>query len=232
MKKIILIIVSFLFINHLFGQNLTQHNKVDSTESSYDIPLQKQLLEIYKEDQEPRKQMNELVNKYGYKSPEVDSLINEIKKKDKINLEKVIDILENKGWVGTDKVGLIASVSLFLVIQHADLKTQEKYLPMMRDAVKKGNASKNNLALLEDRVALGRGNKQIYGSQLHFDQKTQKLFVAPLEDPDNVDKRREEMGLSPMSEYVKSFNITWDVGAYKKLLSEYEKVQQEMLNNK
>lgn len=120
------------------------------------------------------------------------------------------------------KVGNAANQALFLVIQHADLATQQKYLPMMRDAVKNKNAQGGALALLEDRVALREGKKQIYGTQIGTNLETNKSIVSPLEDPDNVDKRREKIGLPPMAHYVKRWNIVWDVEEYKKTLLENE----------
>lgn len=36
----------------------------------------------------------------------------------------------------------------------------------MREAVEKNNARASSLALLEDRVAMRKGGKQIYGSQI------------------------------------------------------------------
>jgi hypothetical protein len=65
------------------------------------------------------------------------------------------------------------------------------------------------LALLEDRVALGKGKKQIYGSQIHRDQKTGKYIVAPIEDEPNVNKRRAEVGLEPLQDYVKHWDIDY-----------------------
>jgi hypothetical protein len=86
---------------------------------------------------------------------------------------------------------------------------------MMRDAVKKGNAQGGSLALLEDRVALRQGKKQIYGSQIGSSE-IQLYHVLPMEDPDNVDKRRAEVGLSPLADYVIHWQIKWDVEQYKK----------------
>lgn len=94
---------------------------------------------------------------------------------------------------------------------------------MMREAVKNGKAQGSNLALLEDRVALGMGKKQIYGSQIGRDETTNLYYVSPLEDPDNVDKRRAEVGLGPLADYVSKWNIKWDVEQYKKDLPMLEK---------
>ncbi len=76
-----------------------------------------------------------------------------INEKDSINLIKIKKILDERGWLGADIIGNQGNSTLFLVIQHSDIETQEKYLPMMREAVKKGNANSSSLALLEDRVA-------------------------------------------------------------------------------
>lgn len=93
---------------------------------------------------------------------------------------------------------------------------------MMREAVKNKKAEPNALALLEDRVALGEGRRQIYGSQIGRDEQTQKHYVLPLEDPDNVDQRRAEVGLEPLADYVKSWDIVWNVEEYKEQLPAIE----------
>lgn len=195
----------------------------DRLEANYDKPLQNELLAIFKDDQDIRHQYIDSSKKYGFKNPIVDSLARVMVYNDSINLQKIIKVLDTKGWVGRDKVGPLANQTLFLVIQHADIKTQQKYLPMMREAVKNGNAMGSSLALLEDRVALREGKKQIYGSQVGRNTKTNEYYVLPLEDPDNVDNRRREVGLQPISEYVKNWEINWDVESYKKALPEIEK---------
>ena len=94
----------------------------------------------------------------------------------------------------------------------------------MRDAVKNGKANSSSLALLEDRVALRKGGKQIYGSQIGRDQETGEYFVSPLIDPENVDKRRAEVGLGPIADYISNWNMTWDV---KKHIERSEKQAKE-----
>ena len=103
-----------------------------------------------------------------------------------------------------------------MVLQHSDLKTQEKYLPLMRKAVTNGKAKPKHLALLEDRVALRQGKKQIYGSQISMNSQTNEAFIMPLEDPDNVDTRRGLVGLPPLADYVSVWGIKWDIEQYKK----------------
>ena len=190
--------------------------KVDELEVNVDKPLRDTLLAIYDEDQKYRQMIDSVQTKFGRESAEMQALWATIIEKDNINLLKVVSILDRHGWLGRDKVGARGNQTLFLVIQHSNQKTQEKYLPMMRDAVKKGNASASSLALLEDRVALGQGKKQVYGSQIGYESTTGKSYVLPLDDPDHVDERRASVGLGPLAEYVSRWKIVWDVEAYKK----------------
>ncbi|MCB0707107.1 MAG: hypothetical protein KDC34_17445, partial [Saprospiraceae bacterium] len=196
--------------------------KLDKIESAYNKPLQQELLRIYEDDQQIRREFISAANELGWEHPTVDSLGKIMSHLDSINLERTILILDEYGWVGPSLVGGQASQSLFLVIQHADLETQQKYLPMMRTAVEKGDANTKSLALLEDRVALREGRKQIYGSQIGRNPDTNEQYVLPLEDPDNVDVRRAKMGLGTMQEYVSRWNLTWDATVYKSRLAEYE----------
>jgi hypothetical protein len=188
----------------------------EKEEVNYNQPLVAILDTIYIEDQKYRSQINDINKKYGWKSKEMNALWDIISEKDSINLIRVKQILDQYGWLGADVVSDQGNSTLFLVIQHSDQATQEKYLPMMREAVKNGKAKGSSLALLEDRVALGQGKRQIYGSQISRDPETQEYYISPLEDPDNVDKRRSEVGLGPLSEYVNHWQIKWDVEQYKK----------------
>ncbi|MCD0468157.1 DUF6624 domain-containing protein [Flavobacterium sp. JAS] len=200
--------------------------KLEILEVNYDKPLQKELLAIYADDQGIRGDFMKVYKEKGSGSKEVDSLGKIMMYKDSLNLIKVSKILDERGWLGKDVIGSQANQTLFLVIQHSDLKTQQKYMPMMKEAVKKGNAKASSLALMEDRVSLRESHKQIYGSQISMIPGV-KAFVLPLDDPDNVDKRRAEVGLGPIADYVKKWNIVWDVEAYKKELPELERISQQ-----
>jgi hypothetical protein len=177
---------------------------------------------IYIEDQIYRKQSKKIEAKFGFNSNQMETHWALIQKTDSVNLIKVTVILDSYGWLGPDSIGEQGSKTLFLVIQHSELAIQEKYLPLMRDAVQKGKAKGYDLALLEDRVALRNNKKQIYGSQIGRDTETLQYYVSPLEDPDNVDKRRTTVGLGPLAEYVSRWGIKWDVEQYKKELPNIE----------
>ncbi len=195
--------------------------KLTAREKNYDHALKKELEDIYVADQKLRTSVDAIIKQYGEKSEQVQSTWSEIERLDKINLKRVTEILDSKGWLGPEQVGERASATLFLVIQHANTKIWKKYLPMMRKAVQEKKASASNLALLEDRyLAFGLGKKQIYGSQLQTVDGITKLM--PVEDPDRLDERRAAVGLQPIAEYLQNWNLTWDLENYKKSLAEDE----------
>lgn len=201
-----------------------QRNK-ERSEAHLEKALVQRLDSIYQSDQEDRLKLREMEKKYRWDSPEMQAIWKKIIYQDSVNLVKVKRILDSRGWLGPEVIGYQGNSTLFLVIQHSDLKTQEKYLPMMREAVKNKKAQASSLALLEDRVALGQGRKQIYGSQLSSYQENDKTiyYLSPLEDPDHVDERRLSMGLGPLSEYLSHWDLKWDPEEYKKQLPELEK---------
>lgn len=194
---------------------LLNNNKMRA-EEKLDKSLVILLDSIFQEDQSYRLQADEIAKTDGRTSEAFKSIWKTINEKDSLNQIIVQKILDERGWLGSDVIGDKGAQTLFLVIQHADISIQEKYLPMMREAVNKGNANPANLALLEDRVALRQGKKQVYGSQIWIDNETGKPYVAPLEDPDKVDERRSAVGLGAFQDYLSLFGIIWDVETYKK----------------
>lgn len=172
--------------------------------------LSKELQVILVEDQRYRSMMDSVNTRFGWNSDEMQGLLKTMIQVDSANTVQVSQILDTYGWLGDKEVGIQGNQAIFLVIQHADIDVQEKYLPMMRDAQKAGKARGADLALLEDRVLMRNGKKQIYGSQLSTDSKTNQTYFFPIEDVDRVDERRAAVGLQPMAEYAQYFGITWD----------------------
>ena len=219
MKKIILIIVGLIFFNLSFGQS---QNKTDINKS-----LKAQLDTIHQEDQKYRLRINELLKKSRTESENMEliTLHELMNKTDFTNLIKIEKILNECGWLGADAIGEQGNKTLFLVIQHSDLETQLKYLPMMREAVKKGNAKGTNFALLVDRIEMEKGNRQIYGSQIKIDG--DEFYVYPIIEPEKVNERRAEVGLEPIEDYVKNVGITWDIEKHKEKTKELELQKEE-----
>src|SRR5205085_1172028 len=72
-----------------------------------------------------------------------------------------------RGWPGKSLVGVDGANAAWLLVQHADQGRafQKRCLPLLEAAVKKGEATGVQLAYLSDRVRVGAGEKQVYGTQ-------------------------------------------------------------------
>ncbi|TAH20382.1 MAG: hypothetical protein EAZ08_05950 [Cytophagales bacterium] len=171
--------------------------------------LRKELEAIYAADQQPRHAVNQIIKQYGIDSPQLDSLGQFIRKTDSLNQAKVEQIIQKYGWLGKSEVGDMANQTLFLIIQHSDIAIQEKYLPLLRKSVSNEESNTYDLALMEDKVLISQGKKQLYGTQVKRNPQTKQYEVLPIEDEKNIDKRRKKMGMDSLAEYLKGFGITY-----------------------
>ncbi|GAB2683829.1 hypothetical protein GCM10027037_01040 [Mucilaginibacter koreensis] len=174
-------------------------------------------------DQQPRYALMDAMKKKA-EPHMIDSLKQIVKKNDAENLVKVTSLIDRYGWLGPQRVGMQGSQALFLVIQHAALPVQQKYLPLIKSAEQRGEILSSNVALLEDRINMRTGKKQIYGSQAFTDNKTGQTYLYPIADIKTLDERRKKMGLEPIKDYAKRLGIEWDAVAYEAILPQIEAI--------
>jgi hypothetical protein len=160
--------------------------------------LRRELLERLKRDQAIR---NELISK-GIEHPDKSALAR-MQAIDAANTKRMREIVRRYGWPGPELVGRDGTDAAFFLVQHADLQFQKEMLPLVERAYRRGALSGQNYALLLDRVLVGEGKPQVYGTQAkRFEEwKGGEPAFEPIEDEGNVDKRRAAVGLFPLSEY-------------------------------
>lgn len=175
--------------------------------------LRRELLIMLKDDQKYRGIVTDIEKNDTLADDEKQKRVSEIWEKqaklDNGNIKKLAKILEKYGWPGRSLVGKEGSLAAFLVVQHGDLEYQKKYYPLLKEAINKGEADRDDAALLEDRILMREGKKQIYGTQLHFNEATKKLELWPIEDEEGVDARRASVGLESIAKYLKRFGLEY-----------------------
>ena len=67
------------------------------------------------------------------------------------------------------------------------------------------------MALMEDRILMGEGEPQIYGSQLRGSGPNGEFELWKIKDPEYVNQRRAEVGLGPLEEYVARWGVEFNV---------------------
>ncbi|HOB24623.1 MAG TPA: hypothetical protein PKI04_07010 [Kaistella sp.] len=118
------------------------------------------------------------------------------------NIKRVEEIIAKYGYPGKALVGTPENRAAWIVIQHSSPQVIQKYLPMLREAVKNGDLDRQSLALTEDRNLMYQGKKQIYGSQ--FFEANGKPAFWPIENSEKVNELRKEAGfVQTIEEYSK-----------------------------
>jgi hypothetical protein len=198
MKACLIMLLLFFQGNSLSAQNIN-------------TKLRTELLEIYRTDQLYRGELASM----GPQSPNFLKLWNEQNAIDSINLKRIKVILDSIGYPGKSMVGEQANEAAFLVIQHANLLSQERYLPLIRIAADHKELPWKDVAKMIDRVAISKGQKQIYGTQLipkkdpNTGYITNQIEFAPIDDPQHVNQRRKKVGLNTIEEQAKEFGVVY-----------------------
>lgn len=120
---------------------------------------------------------------------------------DSLNGIRLQRVLDEYGWLGSNL--LSGRNYCWMVLQRQPLKFQEKYIGLMRKAVKKGEEERAFLAYLEDQMLLAKGKSQKYGTQIDAENKKE----YPLQHPEKVDIYRASMGLGSYKGYLKIWKI-------------------------
>ncbi|PRD48524.1 DUF6624 domain-containing protein [Sphingobacterium haloxyli] len=122
------------------------------------------------------------------------------------NQKTIAGYFKTYGYLGYNEVGKEGSNHFWLLVQHCDHdpKFQKQVLKEMEIQVKKNNADPKNYAYLFDRVQVNAGKKQLFGTQVDYlvESTGRAIPRNGLIDSANIDTRRTEYGLSPLSEYL------------------------------
>jgi hypothetical protein len=190
MKLLLSIGLALSFVFASFAQHRTDAIRLPR--------LRQELLKRVSEDQRIR---SELIKK-GIDHPD-PALLAQMNRIDAINTARITVIIKQHGWPAPKLIGRDGTDAFFLLAQHADPAFQKKVLPLVQKAYSRGILTGQDYALFTDRVLVESGKPQRYGmSAKPFDQwKDGEPVFEPIEDEANVDKRRADLGLMPLSEY-------------------------------
>lgn len=176
--------------------------------------LRQELIKRGNEDQKHRNELATLMKEMPGANNEraMKRFADLVKKQDKIdqrNMKRLEEIIARYGWPTKSMVGKEASEWAFFIVQHADLVHQKKYFPLLKAAAAKNEARPDHVAMMEDRILMREGKKQIYGTGLNTDDVTKGLKLWPIENEEEVDARRAAVGLPPMAEYLKMMGLIY-----------------------
>ncbi len=140
---------------------------------------------------------------------------------DRQHTDRLREIVGQYGWPSFSMVGEEASRAAFLLAQHADHDPdfQASMLPLLVGAAEAGEASQVDVAYLTDRVRVKQSLPQLYGTQygvaedasgsVLLDDDGKPTYLLPVvEDLENLDQRREAVGLDAWIDYERRMAAT------------------------
>lgn len=178
---------------------------VPATAQNVDSLLRK----VHESDQSARRAMIELTQSDQLDIEAVIAAQEQIEKVDSVN-QVIVARLLDEGWPR----GLAdeAHHTIWLVIDHAPLDYQLRYLPLIEDQVAEGVVTKSDYATLFDRICMRQGKPQRYGTQTvqrRSAESNAPIYVWPVENPRKLNRLRRSMGLSPIKRYCQTVAKTY-----------------------
>lgn len=110
-------------------------------------------------------------------------------------------IFARYGWPKISVFGVQACDDFWILVQHEPLAVEEQMLPALKSAMDAGEASKANYAYLYDRVQMGEGKPQHWGTQSSCENGHAVLYRV--DDMAGIDERRKEAGLDTLPDSQK-----------------------------
>jgi VWFA-related protein len=121
---------------------------------------------------------------------------------------KLCQILKTNGWPTTTLVDPEGVFATYQILKNGGtFELQRDLLPVIVATIKKDPNQKREFAGLYDRLRVGAGMKQLFGTQAVSTGGF--LVLYPIEDPANLDARRTEFGLSNIDVYIRGLEHTY-----------------------
>ncbi|MEZ7528491.1 DUF6624 domain-containing protein [Cloacibacterium normanense] len=115
------------------------------------------------------------------------------------------EIIFNKyGYPGIDFLGHEGETKFWAIVQHSDenITFQKKVLKSLQKEVKSKNAKPEHYALLYDRIQINKNKKQLFGTQVNYNDSGQAFPKNGIEDSLNIDCLRKKYNLEKYKTYL------------------------------
>jgi hypothetical protein len=203
MMRALYILVLFITLSACTNRK-SVHSSLEQTDSL--------LSELHERDQQIRHKLMSLQQAYiaEQRTELIDSIVMLVAEQDRVDsLNRVaVDSLLQNGW--PEGLSEQSNRTIWLIIDHADVEYQERYLPLIEEQAVRGTISPSDYATLLDRVNVRRQRPQRYGTQTGYKQRDDEVFtfVYPIEDIDVLDSLRLSVGLDSMHLYLRQVSET------------------------
>lgn len=201
MKRVLLLLAGLLFGSlHLAARNLDSLLRV-----------------VHDRDQAVREEVIRLSQQVP---PSADSLMAAYARMQAVDAEnqRVVSDLLGRGW--PEGLPDEANETIWLVIDHADLEMQRRWMPLIEAQMAAGRVSKSSYATLLDRMLMREKRPQRYGTQTvsvsrmiegDSTRREQQCWLWPVADSGRLDSLRSTVELGPIGAYLRTVEAVYGI---------------------
>jgi len=185
----------------------TTGNDRTTTETSGN-PTTQALLDMRQREQALQAKIDEASDQFG----DEQALFELDEQQQKMHVEhmtKLEEVMSSAGWISSKKYGKTACEQALAIMKNAPGERLEQHLDTVLKAAENGEANPSDAAYIHDKVLMYQGKKQLYGTQIAFNEKKGINDVYPIQDEANVDTRRAKVGLGPLADALKKMGIQY-----------------------
>lgn len=201
MKRVLLLLTGILVGNlHLAARNLDSLLRV-----------------VHDRDQAVREEVIRLSQQVP---PSADSLMAAYARMQAVDAEnqRVVSDLLGRGW--PEGLPDEANETIWLVIDHAGLGMQKRWMPLIQRQAETGRISKSSYATLLDRMLMREKRPQRYGTQTvsvsrmiegDSTRREQQCWLWPVADSGRLDSLRSTVELGPIGAYLRTVEAVYGI---------------------
>lgn len=175
-----------------------------STESTDTLDaVRTELLEMKAERERLTQQLMEAFKSGGSDDKSsMFAIASEQKAVEKRHVERIEALIDEHGWFASSDVGLEAHATAFEIVQQSGtVELQRRVLDALDEQEDDGeNQVNRQRAMLIDTIREAEGRPQVYGMKV--ETMNGSIDVPPIENRNDLDERRAEMGLQPYDDYL------------------------------
>ena len=164
------------------------------------IVIRDNYLRLYEE-------INDANEEYGEESDEYNAAITKARRLAVENGKELDSLINLHGWPRQNFVGQAQTRAAALVLVYSEVNIQKKYLHEIEKAVEYNEIEGRYLAIIRDKILISEGEKQLYGTQYLYNDSTEMMEIAPIENEIDIDRRRVELGMDSMDVYLERLNV-------------------------
>jgi len=163
--------------------------------SGTNLDLKKRLLQMKEEEEGLRR---DLIDNSGYALEKQERL----EAGERKLTSELKDIVREHGWPTIQLVGMEASETASLILSRSsDLEFQREWVSRLGQMVERDEIAGSAIAPVIDSILHSEGKPQLFGSLFRFEGDF--MIMEPVQDPQNLDRRRARYLLPPMKETVR-----------------------------